>query len=202
MKLPNKQINQRPHLNNGYTSVQKVSKLSFIFKNEHYYSYHLSNMNENEFNQDVELEKKDNEEVIEDDVDTDVDNEDDNDGIDWKATAMRYKKAYKGLKSKPEKMAEKPSKKKEDSSRLERLELKLDGYSDEIIDEILPLGGKKFLETTIGKRLVKDIVEQSKAETATDIDSSGKSDVLKKYSEAELRKMSSSELEKIIRETR
>jgi hypothetical protein len=158
-------------------------------------------MNENEFNQDVELDKKDNEEVAPD-VDTDVDTEDDDNGIDWKATAMRYKKAYKAEKSKTgvkETKVERTQKKGEDVSRLERLELKLDGYTDDIIDEILPLGGKKFLETNIGKRIIKDMVEQSKAEKATDIESSGKSDISKKYSDAELRKMSSSELEKIIR---
>lgn len=160
----------------------------------------------------MEIEKNDVEldSTLDSDLDTDLENEElQDDGSDKdaqiaKLTAIIKRKNQKLAKLQETGKSDKPIIKKSnsslDDSRLERLELKLDGIPEDVIDEILPLGGKKFLQTSIGKRVVEDLLAQRKAEQASDITSGGKSDINKKYSEAELRKMSSAELEKLIRE--
>lgn len=105
-------------------------------------------------------------------------------------------------KSKP-KIEEKETIIKKESSQIsdtkyERLELKVEGYPDKVIDDILALGGKKALANPLIKKAVDDLVEQYKADVATSINSSSKSDFDKKYSESDLQGMKIDELEKIL----
>ena len=155
-------------------------------------------------NKDVELDS-----TLDSEIDTDLENDEVQDDSDKdaqiaKLTAIIKRKNLKLARqeageNKSDKTIIKKTNSKDDS-RLERLELKLDGIPDDIIDEILPLGGKEFLKTNIGKRVIDDMLEQRKAEQASEISSGGKSNISKRYSDAELRKMSPAELEKLIRE--
>ena len=86
-------------------------------------------------------------------------------------------------------------------SKYERLELKVEGYPDSVIDEIIKLGGKKALDNKLVKKAVEDLVEQYNADKATSINSSTKSDFDKKYNRSDLASMPLSELEKILPHT-
>lgn len=152
--------------------------------------------------QEGELETKETEvEELEEVEAVDETDETENDSrdIDWKATAMRYKKA---LKSRKEDMKSSKASKPKDIDRLERIELKLDGYSDETIDELMELGGSKFLKTKIGQRFAKDLKEQDRVARAVDIESSPKSEISKRYTAEELKSMPLEQLEKVIKETK
>lgn len=84
--------------------------------------------------------------------------------------------------------------------RIEKIELRAEGYTDEQIDEILSLGGKKVLENPTIKRAFEDAKKQSQVEKAVDIDSSGGSYSRSGYTQEEISKMSSDEYaEKILK---
>ena len=85
-----------------------------------------------------------------------------------------------------------------DSPKLEKLELKIDGYSDEEIEFIQQIGGKKSLENPYVKQTIDNMREKKRAEEAVISDSGSKSDIEKKYSDSELRNMPIEELEKIL----
>ena len=127
--------------------------------------------------------------------------------VDVDAIIAENKKLQSIIKRKNEKLAQatqddeddKPIIKKEtsqDGDKYERLELKIEGYSDEIIDQIMEYGGKKFLNTDLGKTAVEQLVKQQKAKEATDIDSSIKSQTGKTLTPDDLANMSSAEMEK------
>lgn len=81
---------------------------------------------------------------------------------------------------------------------VERLTLKVDGYNDDEVSRIMELGGLKALSNPLVKKAVEMMREERKAEAAQ-VDTDGAmSDFSRKYSEADLRKMSASELEKIL----
>lgn len=84
------------------------------------------------------------------------------------------------------------------TAEVERLTLKVDGYNDDEIAKIMELGGLKALSNPLVKKAVDVMREERKAEAAQ-VDTDGAmSDFSRKYSEADLRKMSASELEKIL----
>jgi hypothetical protein len=84
------------------------------------------------------------------------------------------------------------------TEQVERLTLKVDGYHDDEIAKIMELGGIKALSNPLVKRAVDLMRDERKAESAQ-VDTEGAtSDFSRKYSEADLRKMSASELEKIL----
>jgi hypothetical protein len=84
------------------------------------------------------------------------------------------------------------------TAEVERLTLKVDGYNDAEIAEIMNLGGVKALSNPLVKRAVEAMREERRAEKAQ-VDTSGAlSDFSRKYSEADLRKMTAEELEKIL----
>lgn len=85
------------------------------------------------------------------------------------------------------------------SERLERLELKADGYSTDEIDEIMELGGQKVLNTKIVQSAIKTMRAEKKSKDAS-TDVSSKSPVYKKFSQEDISKMSAKELEKILTE--
>lgn len=88
-----------------------------------------------------------------------------------------------------------------DTDRMDRLDLKMDGYPDEIVEEIMKLGGKSALQSPITKRVVDEMHQEYRAETAANIDISNKSDWEKKYSHKDLENKSAEELEKILPHT-
>lgn len=87
------------------------------------------------------------------------------------------------------------------SAEVERLTLKVDGYNDDEIAKIMDLGGLKALSNPLVKKAVEVMRDERKAEAAQ-VDTDGAtSDISRKYSTADLRKMSAEELEKILPST-
>lgn len=83
--------------------------------------------------------------------------------------------------------------------RFERLELRADGYSKDEIDEIMALGGTRVLSSKIVQSAIKTMRADSKSKDAREPLSS-KSPVYKKFTQDDLSKMSSKEMEKILQE--
>lgn len=83
--------------------------------------------------------------------------------------------------------------------RLERLELRADGYSKDEIDEIMALGGTKVLGTKIVQSAIKYMRQDKKSKDAREPLTS-KSPVYKKFTQQDFDKMSSAEMEKILQE--
>lgn len=81
-------------------------------------------------------------------------------------------------------------------SRIERLELKQEGYSDSVIDSIMELGGKKVLKNPIVSSAVQGLVAQERNETASSVDGASQSSTRTKVSIDELKNMSVAEMEK------
>jgi len=85
---------------------------------------------------------------------------------------------------------------------VERLTLKVDGYNDDEIAKIMELGGLKALQNPLVKKAV-DVMREERIAEAAQVDTDGAhSEFTRKYSEADLRKMSASELEKILPQTK
>lgn len=81
---------------------------------------------------------------------------------------------------------------------VERLTLKVDGYNDAEITEIMRLGGLKALSNPLVKKAV-DIMRQERQVESAQVDTEGQtSTISRKYSEADLRKMTAAELEKVL----
>ncbi len=83
------------------------------------------------------------------------------------------------------------------ADKLERMELKLDGYSSEEVEAIMDLGGSKALSNP----LVKGAIEQMRAKAKSQDEKqplNSKTPVFKKFTQSDLRSMSSKELEKIL----
>lgn len=83
--------------------------------------------------------------------------------------------------------------------RFERLELRADGYSKDEIDEIMSLGGTKVLDTKLVQSAIKYMRAENKSKNEKEPLSS-KSPVYKKFTQEDLSKMSSAEMEKILAE--
>ena len=86
----------------------------------------------------------------------------------------------------------------QERDELERIELRLDGYDKETVEKIMEQGGKKFLETDLGKLAIERYLEQRNAEKATNIDSSIKSPTGKVLQPEDIKSMSSDEMEKLL----
>lgn len=78
---------------------------------------------------------------------------------------------------------------------VERLTLKVDGYNDEEVAEIMKLGGIKALQNPIVKKAVERMREDRALESAQVTEGGQQSDITRKYSLADLRKMSAKEIE-------
>lgn len=95
--------------------------------------------------------------------------------------------------------ADKPQPKVQESTRLDRIDLRLEGYSDKEVDFILKNGGKAALTDEFVKAGIDKIREQVRSEKgAIDDTSVGKSDIERKYTPAQLEAMSVTELEKVL----
>lgn len=81
--------------------------------------------------------------------------------------------------------------------RFERLELKTEGFTVDEVDFLMQNGGRKALENKIAMAGIEAIRKSKKSQEATP-SGTGKSTVYQKYSEQDLRKMSSEEMEKIL----
>lgn len=154
---------------------------------------------ENELDEVVESQEDTTQEEIE--IEELPDEEDDSVSLS-KSELNKLKRkaiAYDSIK----KTATKPEPKEDVSSdvseRFERLELKADGYSTDEIDEIMALGGQKVLNTKLIQSAIKAMRAEKKSKDAS-TDVTSKSPVYKKYTQDDLSKMSSAEMEKILSE--
>jgi len=112
----------------------------------------------------------------------------------------RLKKAEEEAKSNKERATQQGEITQVDipTAQVERLTLKVDGYNDDEVSKIMELGGLKALSNPLVKKAVEVMREERLAENAQ-VDTSGAmADFSRKYSEADLRKMSAEELEKIL----
>lgn len=105
--------------------------------------------------------------------------------------------AYDSNKSKPKVETKEVETSDVSSERFERLELRADGYSSDEIDEIMELGGSKVLKTKIVQSAIKAMRQEKKSKDASESPDS-KSPVYKKFTQDDMNKMSSKELEKIL----
>lgn len=83
------------------------------------------------------------------------------------------------------------------ADKLERMELKLDGYSSDEVEAIMDLGGSKALSNPLVKGAIEQMRNKSKSDDSKQALNS-KSPVFKKFTQDDLSKMSSAELEKIL----
>ena len=115
---------------------------------------------------------------------------------DWEAEAKKWKAI---AERKAKKAVQAPKTETNLSSPdIERLTLKVDGYNDDEIAEVMKLGGVKALSNPLVKKAIEAMREERQAESAQITEAGGRSDITRKYSNAELRKMSSEELEKLL----
>lgn len=118
--------------------------------------------------------------------------------VDWKATAMRYKKRLQGQKSAPQKSDNSDAIQKQ----IARLELKTEGYSEESISFLEKVGGKEALADPHVKAAIESIQEQKRAEKAAVGNETAKSEIERKFSPEEIAQMSPEELYKILPKAR
>lgn len=149
------------------------------------------------FNDETQVDGLDN---TSGEVDVEVDNtEDTTEVTDWEAEAKKWK-AIAGRKAKKVEQTQTQTTVETglSSKEVERLTLKIDGYNDAEISEIMKLGGLKALSNPLVKKAV-DVMRQERQVESAQVDTEGStSTVSRKYSEADLRKMSSAELEKVL----
>lgn len=150
-------------------------------------------MEENETTQELELET----EIENDELETE--NVTPEQGIDWKATALRYKNKLKKVNTSKAPAQQGTSNLK---TQLDRLELRQDGYSDEAIDFISKVGGKEALKDEHVKAAVASIQQQRMAEQAVVASETSKSEIERKYSPEEISAMSPEELYKVLPKAR
>lgn len=126
---------------------------------------------------------------------------------DYQALAQKNKELYIRLKkteakAKEAKLEPAPKLSAEPdpklNERLDRIELQTKGYSDEEIDFMLPLGGKKAIENEFVKAAIESKRQQKRAEAATVDTDSAKSDIEKKYTAEQIKDMSVADMEKIL----
>lgn len=136
--------------------------------------------------------------TLENDVTAEVDSEDTEETTtDWEAEAKKWK-AIADRKAKKAEAAQTQEAATLPGTEVERLTLKVDGYNDEEIAEVMKLGGLKSLENPLVKKAIEAMREERQAENAQVTDNGAASDFSRKYSPQDLRKMSTEELEKIL----
>lgn len=152
-------------------------------------------MSEDTKNPDLEQETNSEEEQEDETSNEDESNSSEVDVEELQKELAKYKRlARKNITSKEE-TTKKPST-SEYEQRIERLELKQDGYSDEIIEEIMALGGKSALSNKVVKTAVESMVQQERTERAGAVDGSSQSGTKSNVSLEELKTMSSAEMAK------
>lgn len=151
--------------------------------------------------------------TVDQDVDTGVDNETNDSSND----SDDFKEKYENQKKRAEKAEAQLKKFKSslsddgdeddsepepvtnpESERIDRLELRADGYAPEVIDEIMKLGGKEALSNPILKKSADELQAEYSARKAADIQDGPQGTSKTKYSAEDLANMSSEEMEKIL----
>ena len=102
--------------------------------------------------------------------------------------------AYQATKDKPQ---PKESSYQVTPDTLERIELRQDGYSKEETDAIMELGGSKALKNPLVKTAIEAMRSKAKSQDSNQPLNS-KSPVYKKFTQEDLKKMTSAELEAIL----
>ena len=163
---------------------------------------------EQDENEDIELEQDGGEQE-----DYQEDSQDDQeDSTDWKSEALKYKSMAQRYKKKAIEKREAPQKVQKEELSINRgqdtpildeaVELRLDGYSKEEVSFILKNGGRKALEESDSyvAHAINAKREQLKAEEQASKakDTSQMVGTTKKYTHAQLSKMTKEELEKIL----
>lgn len=154
---------------------------------------------ENEVQNEV-VETQDNTTVEETTENHDVD-------VDLQAEVERLRAENGSLKREKSKLKKKVTTvtsqtDEEIQERVERIELRAEGYSDDQIQEILDLGGKKVLERPTIKAAFESAKQQAQTAKAADIKSGGTFGEAG-YTPEDVRNMSSDEyLEKVIKKTK
>lgn len=126
-----------------------------------------------------------------------------NEEPDWKAEALKYKSMYARTKEKVQ-AAAKPTEPLQAEFTLndEVVDLRLEGYSKDDVKFIMQNGGRKSLEdkNSYVAIALKARKEQAEAEAAANKvnDTSGMSEVERKYTPEQLKNMSLEELKKIV----
>jgi hypothetical protein len=156
---------------------------------------------QNEENQAVDLEN--NVDTVEQTATETVE-----DTTDYKAEALKWKAIAERNKKKPnisESVTKQSEVKPSDILKADEFKLYRQGYTESEIDLIMHNGGAKILEDktnplVLGLQAAK---EQRGAEDAANrvTDSSGLSEIERKYTEQDLRNMSSKDLEKLLPHT-
>lgn len=127
-------------------------------------------------------------------------------GKDWQAEAAKWRAIAERNREKAEKSQTteehklQPTNNSFDASRLERLELRTEGYTSEQVEEIMSLGGVKALENEKVQRYVKSLgnTPEDRAEHASDMPTGASSNYSTPTPKAtELRRRSLKELEEM-----
>lgn len=126
------------------------------------------------------------------------------DQVDWKERALKAEALIVKNKQKA-KAEQEPVKEPEhinnqtgSEERIDRLELQQMGYTAEVVDHIMELGGPRQLKNPIVKKAADDMSKQAKTEKASAIEGSAAAAPVTKYSKSDLDNMSVEELEKIL----
>lgn len=146
----------------------------------------------------VEQEEQNSEEVV-DTQDTQEETQEEETITLSKSDFTKLKRqaiAYQSSKKETDK-ATKPAQESYSSDRLDRIELKSEGYSTEEIDAIMDLGGIQVLNKPIVQNAIKAMRQEKKSKDVS-VNLNSKSPVFKKYTQEDLSKMSSKELEKVL----
>lgn len=84
------------------------------------------------------------------------------------------------------------------SQRQDRMELRQEGYPDDVIDHIMEMGGKSALDNPIVKQSADTLRKQHQDQQAADIGDGPQGQTRTKYSKEELKNMSVEEIEKVL----
>jgi len=121
------------------------------------------------------------------------------------STAIRQKVEYRkkltdalGDEGQPDGEPKKTNQQPNYEERLERLELKEDGYLDDEIEHLMSMGGKKALANPIIAKSIEAIRNERKAQDAIPDNGSGNSPIFQKKTAEDINNMSVAELEKIL----
>lgn len=133
-------------------------------------------------------------------ISTDNDTQTESHDVDWKAEYFKLKRQTKKQEVKnvqEQKVETKLETPTVSPEKLERLELKVEGYSDKEIELIYELGGTSKLENPLVKQAIENLRKEERSKSA-DVPIDGKAPVYKKYGQADLEGMSWQDLEKIL----
>lgn len=121
---------------------------------------------------------------------------------DWKAEALKYKAIASRYKDKAKQEQPTPPPKEAYSINDEVVDLRLDGYSKTEVEFILRNGGRKELDDKNSFVAIalntKREQERAEKEASKVTDTSGMTEVERKYTTEQLKNMTAAELEKIL----